>query len=121
MIIKLNKDGTIDIEPRAIPEPLDNVYLSYVFPKGLNHLRPVLNWGGVLYEGQEKYIAKSLGKFDIKVTLYDGAEVYKVYKTKETPQMYIGYRINHIEPNLLKKLRALEIENKDLKERGDII
>jgi hypothetical protein len=121
MIIKLNTDGTITIEPRPIPEPLDRVYISYVLPKGFNHLRPVLDWGGVLYEGQDVYISKSPTKFNMKVTLYNGEEVHKVYKTKATPQLYIGYDINCIRRDLLCCLERLERENQELKERGDII
>ena len=121
MIIKLNIDGTITIEPRPVPEPLDNVYISYIFPKGLNHLRPVLNWGGTIYEGQNVHIKKVPDKYGMKVTLYNGDEVFKVYKTEEVPQLYIGYHIKYVEPNLLARLKELELENKELRERGDII
>lgn len=121
MIIKLNSNGTIDIEPQVVPESLDNVLISYIFPRGLNHLKPVLTWGGVKYEGQNVYISKTPTRFDMKVSLYDGTEVYKEYRTSEVPTLYVGYHIERIQPDILRRVKELEKEVKDLKERGDII
>jgi hypothetical protein len=121
MIIKLNTDGTITIEPRRIPEPLENIYIAYKFPKGLNHLKPVLNWGGVIYEGQNKHIKKSASDFEMKVTLYSGTEIFKEYKGLAVPQLFLSYHVDDIEPDLLAQLRRLEQENKELKERGEIV
>lgn len=121
MIIKLNSDGTIDIMPQTVPESLDSVFIAYIFPKGLNHLRPVLTWGGVQYEGQNKYISKAPTNFDMKVSLYNGNELYKEYKSTTKPTLYIGYNIELIQPDICKYISKLEKEVKDLKERGDII
>lgn len=121
MIIRLNTDGTITIVPRRIPEPIDNIYLQYEFPKGLNHLRPVLIWGGVKYEGQNKHISKAPIKFDMRVILYNGDAIFKEYYKEESPQLFVGYDIEQIEPDLLNRLNELELENQTLKERGDII
>lgn len=121
MIIRLNTDSTITIEPQKVPEDLASVYVSYIFPKGLNFLQPVLTWGGIRYPGNNIYIEKAPTNFRMKVTLYDGVNVYKEYRLKETPRLYIGYNINNIEPDIIKYLRELEEENRELKERGDII
>lgn len=121
MILKLNTDGSITIEPQRVPESLDKVYISYIFPKGLNHLKPVLTWGGIDYVGNEMYISKTPTNFDMRVTLYNGTEIYKAYKTKEVPSLFIGYNITKIEPDLIKHITELEAELKELKERGDII
>lgn len=121
MIIKLNSNSTATVVPQEVPENLNNIYISYVFPKGLNHLRPVLVWGGETYEGNNIYIKKTNLSFDFKVTLYDGEEVYKVYKSEATPHLFIAYNINRLEPNLINYIKELEQENKELKERGDIV
>jgi len=121
MIIKLNSNGTIDILPQAVPESLDNVFITYIFPKGLNHLKPVLTWGGVQYEGQNKCISKTPTKFDMKVSLYNGDELYKEYTTTIKPTLYVGYNIELIQPDICKYVNKLEQEVKTLKERGDVI
>lgn len=121
MIIKLNSNGSIDIVPQVVPESLDSVLISYVFPTGLNHLKPVLTWGGVRYEGQNIYISKVSTKFDMKVSLYNGNELYKEYRASTQPTLYIGYNIERIQPDIFKHMQELEQEVKDLKERGDII
>lgn len=121
MIIKLNSNGSIDILPQSVPEPLDRVFISYIFPKGLNHLRPVLTWGNVDYEGQNKCISKSAVGFDMKVTLYNGNEFYQEFKTTHEPLLYVGYNIELIQPDICAYVSKLEKEIKNLKERGDII
>lgn len=121
MIIKLNIDGTLHVLPRAVPEPLEDVHISYIFPKGLNHLKPVLTWGGEDYEGNNIRIKKEPSDFKMIVTLYNENSVFKKYYSSEAPKLYIGYHIEKLEPNLLKRLLELELENKELKERGDIL
>ena len=121
MIIELNTDSTITIVPQRVPEDLESVYVSYIFPKGLNFLHPVLTWGGVNYPGNNIYIEKTSTNFAMKVTLYNETEVYKEDELQEEPRLYVGYNIQTIEPDLIKQLRELEEENRMLKERGDII
>jgi len=121
MIIKLNNDGTITIEPQKVPEDLESVYISYKYPKGLNHLRTVLKWGGFTYEGKDMYIKKAPINFNMKVTLYNGEEIFKEYRTQEEPSLYVGYGIKTLEPDILAYIKSLEQEIKSLKERGDIV
>lgn len=121
MIIKLNVDGTATVVPQKVPEDLESVRISYVFPKGVNFLHPVLTWGGVDYPGDNVYIKKTSTNFEMKVTLYSGNEVYKEYTVLEQPRLYVGYNIQKIEPDLIKELQELREENRALKERGDII
>ena len=121
MIIKLNTDGSITIAPQACPESLDAIYLSYIFPKGLNHLQPVLNWGGEIFEGHSKFIKKKNYNFHMKVTLYAEGELVKTYKQSVQPSLYVGYHIEKIQPNIVQRMRELELEVIELKERGDII
>lgn len=121
MRIKLNTEGTISVIPQSTPENLNSIYISYVFPKGLNFLTPVLTWGDQTYSGDRIYIKKAPINFNMKVVLYKDNEVYKVYRTTETPELYIGYNIDQIAPDIVQRLRALEEENLMLKERGDII
>jgi len=121
MILKLNTDGTIEVLPQAVPEDLRNDYLTYIFPKGLNHLRPVLLWGGQRFEGHNKYIQKANDTFAIKVQLFNGTELFKEYRLYKEPSLYIGYNVEQLEPNLLKRIQDLETENRTLKEKGDIL
>jgi hypothetical protein len=121
MIIKLNKDSTITVMPREVPENLNNVFISYIFPKGLNHLQPVLIWGTEVFEGQNRCVSKSPTGFNMKVILYDGKQVYKEYKSDVVPELYVGYNIELLEPNLCKYVRALEKEVTELKEKGDVL
>lgn len=121
MIIKLNTDSSITVVPQSVPENLKSIRVSYIFPKGLNHLKPILTWGGEVFEGNNMYISKTNTKFDMKVVLYNGEEVYKTYKTKEEPSLFVCYGIYNIRPDIIEYIKALEKENKELKERGDII
>jgi hypothetical protein len=121
MILRLNLNGTITIEPQKVPEDLKSVYISYVYPKGLNHLRTVLTWGGQDYEGNDMYIKKTPTRFDMKVTLYNGQAIFKEYRAQLEPALYVGYNIKAIEPDIVEYIKKLEQEVKRLKEWGDVV
>lgn len=122
MKIKLNLDGTISIKPMKVPENLKSVHISYVFPKGLNYLQPMLIWGGEVFEGDNIRISKGSTFFDMKVILFNSnGEHVREYLLEEEPDMYIGYGIKTIAPDILAYIRELEKENKRLKEKGDLI
>ena len=58
----------------------------------------------------------------MRVVLYDNGMLYKTYNlVTANPELYIGYGINMIRPNILEYIAQLEKENKDLKERGDVV
>lgn len=121
MIIKLNADSSITIKPQAVPEGMDAVYLSYIFPKGTNTLHPVLNWGGEVFEGANKFIKKVGYRFDMTVSLYSEGVLIRSYTHKEPPRVYIGYNIEKIQPDIITRMKELELQVVQLEERGDII
>lgn len=122
MIIKLNLDGTITIKPMKVPENLESVRISYVFPKGLDYLQPMLVWGGEVFEGNNLRISKKPPYFDMVVHLFNAnGEHVREYVLKETPDLYIGYGIKTLSPDIIAYIQELEKENKDLKEKGDLI
>ena len=121
MILVLKNNGTIEVKPSAVPENLNNVYIEYVYPKGMAHLRPVLTWGKETFEGDNIYINKQPTSFQMFVDLYNGTQHYKRYELKRQPQLYIGYNVEVLHPDIINHLESLEKENKELKERGDII
>lgn len=122
MILKLTKEGIVKTEPQKTPEDLNSVFIKYIFPKGLNHLKPVLVWGNNQYEGNNIYIKKpNDNKFDMKVTLYDGEEKFKTYTNKDKPSIFIAYSLDNINPDLLNYIRYLEEKNRELEEKGDVL
>lgn len=122
MILKLNTNGTITIEPMIIPEPLESIYISYIFPKGLNYLQPILYWGGETFIGDNIRISKSNKAFNMRVELINHEdESVKEYILNVEPDMYVGYNIKKLEPNIIQYLELLADKNKELEEKGDII
>lgn len=123
MILKLNTNGTITVKPTAVPESMDHIVLSYEYPQGLAHLEPVLHWGFQKYYGDDIIISKKAdNNYQMRVVLYDNGMLYKTYNlVVANPELYIGYGINTIRPNILEYIAQLEKENKALKERGDVV
>lgn len=124
MIIKLKPNGTLEVLPQAVPEFSENILIEYIMPKGLNHLQAVLQWGTDKFIGNNIRITKNpTNLFPFKVTLYDGDDIYKTYTLQENQiaHTYIGYNILKLHPNIIKYVEDLEKENKELRERGDVI
>lgn len=123
MIIKLNSNGGFQIEPQTVPENINNIYVEYVFPKGLNHMEPILIWGEESFKGDCIYISKQdITNLTMRVELYNNNQLYRTYRNlRNIPDLYIGYNLTTTNPNILKYIQDLENENKFLREQGDIL
>lgn len=121
MIIKLNVDGSINILPQRIPEHLSETYIEYIYPENAGFLHPILRWGEGVYEGDNIYITKTDFNFDMSVDLVHNGVVVNTYTHTGDPKIFISYGLTTFIPDLIEYIKLLEKENRELKERGDLI
>lgn len=122
MILKLNKK-TIEIFQNNVPDNIHKVDITYEFELGTNHLTPVLEINNKQFIGNnividldypQDYINLQVKLIDVHgniVKLYTGTFLY--YKMCIIgDQRFI---------DIFYELRRLYKENKELKEKGEVI
>lgn len=121
MIIKLNVDGSIKVLPQLVPEHLSEIYIEYIYPENIGYLKPVLRWGAGIYEGDNIYIKKTDLNFEMTVDLMFKDKIINTYTHVGEPEIFISYGLTTVAPNIIEYVKELEKENRELKERGDLI
>lgn len=122
MILKLNKK-TIEVFQNNVPDNIHKVDITYEFELGTNHLTPVLEINNKQFIGNNividldyphDYINLQVKLIDVHgniVKLYTGTFIY--YKMCIIgDQRFI---------DIFHELRRLYKENKELKEKGEVI
>lgn len=130
MILQLTK-GTIKIKAMVVPEPLDAVYIQYIFETGTNHLKPRMtitakNTAPRIYTGDRMFIDMKEGfttkDLQIRVDLLtaDGA-VVRSYGCEVPYMEYCVIGPRPVRPDLEAYIRQLESRVAELEEQGEVI
>lgn len=122
MILKL-RNNKIEILQNDVPDNIKNIQIYYDFEYGTNHLSPVLNVMGNVYNGKSPMISlnKIVDNLDMVVYLCDHyGTIIKTYKGS-----FICYNMLRIGDaniiNIHKELERVYSELKKIKEIGEVI
>lgn len=122
MILKL-RNGKIIIDDKGTPELTSGVQVTFDYELGTNHYKTRLTIAGTVYEGT--YIIAPLDfdstKIDIKVELLDPHNVIMRTYTGTFEYMKLCIIDSKDIRNLYSELERLMKENKELREKGDVI
>lgn len=130
MIVNLKQEQII-IEPMVVPEPVQKVFIEYVFEQNTDHLVPYMYFNDVVYIGNHIFIDTSdsphLSKIRVElldnhknvVRTYTGEFAYNKYciigRKPITPNL--DTYINHLKQTIISlKQKITELEN-----RGEVI
>jgi hypothetical protein len=129
MIIQLGK-GSIKIKKSLIPEPLNRVYLQYVFELNTNHLTPKLYVGSQVYIGNritadlEIPTQGAIGTVPIrlKVELVDAGGIpIRTYVGEIPCHKYCLFGDRPMNPHFERYIKELELEIERLSNEGEVI
>jgi hypothetical protein len=122
MILKL-RNGRIIIEESGTPELTSGVRISFDYELGTNHYKTRLTVADTVYDG--KYIIAPLdlnsSRVFLKVELLDNRDVVMRSYIGSFTYMKLCLIANDDIVNVYEELQRLTKENKELREKGDVI
>lgn len=122
MILKL-RDGKIIIGDNRIPSETSGTYITYEYELGTNHYDTVLTIEGRLYYGKNPKVQLDFNKpyINLKVELYDtNHKLMRVYTgSYHYLKLCLLGNMNLID--IYNELKLLYNENRELKEKGEVI